>query len=300
MKKHFTNILFVLLLSSGIGLLLYPTVSDLWNSYHQSQAISTYQKQVEKLDTTETESMLAAAEAYNQALEKGVVPTYHLTEEDKKKYNSLLDVTSTGIMGHVEIPKLGTKLPIYHGTDEAILQVAIGHIPGSSLPSGGQGTHSVISGHRGLPSAKLFTDIDQLKNGDHFKLHVLGRTVTYQVDQTLTVEPDDVSSLTIDPNQDYCTLVTCTPYGVNTHRLLVRGHRIPNEEEPTKSENKTSDYLPWHYIILLICFVFVLFAILLVWLLSRRRRKKRAELRRKTGLRSAGYRRRIKKGRHAK
>ena len=203
-------------------------------------------------------------------------------------------------MGHVEIPKLGTKLPIYHGTDEAILQVAIGHIPGSSLPVGGQGTHSVISGHRGLPSAKLFTDIDQLKNGDHFKLHVLGRTVTYQVDQTLTVEPDDVSSLTIDPNQDYCTLVTCTPYGVNTHRLLVRGHRIPNEEEPTKSENKTSDYLPWHYIILLICFVFVLFAILLVWLLSRRRCKKRAELRRKTGLRSAGYRRRIKKGRHAK
>lgn len=203
-------------------------------------------------------------------------------------------------MGHVEIPKLGTKLPIYHGTDEAILQVAIGHIPGSSLPVGGQGTHSVISGHRGLPSAKLFTDIDQLKNGDHFKLHVLGRTVTYQVDQTLTVEPDDVSSLTIDPNQDYCTLVTCTPYGVNTHRLLVRGHRIPNEEEPTKSENKTSDFLPWHYIILLICFVFVLFVVLLVWLLSCRRRKKRAELRGKTGLRSAGYRRRVKKGRHAK
>ena len=182
MKKHLINFLLILFLISGIGLLLYPTVSDLWNSYHQSQAISTYKNKVEKLDTSKADKMREEAEAYNQSLEKGVVPNYRLSEEEKNTYNSLLDVTGTGIMDYVEIPKLGTNLPIYHGTDDAILQVAIGHIPGSSLPVGGQGTHSVISGHRGLPSAKLFTDIDKLKNGDRFMIHVLGKTITYQVD----------------------------------------------------------------------------------------------------------------------
>ena len=295
MKKHLINFLLILFLVSGIGLLLYPTVSELWNSYHQSQAISNYENKVEKLDTSKADEMRAAAEFYNQTLEKGVVPNYRLSEEEKKTYNSLLDVTGTGIMAYVEIPTLGTNLPIYHGTDDAILQVAIGHIPGSSLPVGGQGTHSVISGHRGLPSAKLFTDIDKLKNGDRFMIHVLGNTITYQVDQTLTVEPDDVSSLAIDPEQDYCTLVTCTPYGINSHRLLVRGHRVPNEEMISKSSKKKTNVIPWIYIaiiLLVLIFIFIL--------LYSKRKKKRAELRHKTGLRSAVYRKRNKKGRHAK
>lgn len=298
MKKHLINFLLILFLVSGIGLLLYPTVSELWNSYHQSQAISNYENKVEKLDTSKADEMRAAAEFYNQTLEKGVVPNYRLSEEEKKTYNSLLDVTGTGIMAYVEIPTLGTNLPIYHGTDDAILQVAIGHIPGSSLPVGGQGTHSVISGHRGLPSAKLFTDIDKLKNGNRFMIHVLGKTITYQVDQTLTVEPDDVSSLAIDPEQDYCTLVTCTPYGINSHRLLVRGHRVPNEKKISKSSKK-KDSIPRLYILILLL-VLVLILMLLLWFLHRRRKKKRADLRRQTGLRSAVYRKRNKKGRRAK
>ena len=295
MKKHLINFLLILFLVSGIGLLLYPTVSELWNSYHQSQAISNYENKVEKLDTSKADEMRAAAEVYNQTLEKGVVPNYRLSEEEKKTYNSLLDVTGTGIMAYVEIPTLGTNLPIYHGTDDAILQVAIGHIPGSSLPVGGQGTHSVISGHRGLPSSKLFTDIDKLKNGDRFMIHVLGKTITYQVDQTLTVEPEDISSLAIDPEQDYCTLVTCTPYGINSHRLLVRGHRVPNEKYISKSSKKKTDVIPW------ICIAIILLVLIFILLLLYvRRKKKRAELRRKTGLRSAVYRKQCKKGRHAK
>lgn len=295
MKKHIINFLLILFLVSGIGLLLYPTVSELWNSYHQSQAISNYENKVEKLDTSKADEMREAAKFYNQTLEKGVVPNYRLSEEEKKTYNSLLDVTGTGIVAYVEIPKLGTNLPIYHGTDDAILQVAIGHIPGSSLPVGGQGTHSVISGHRGLPSAKLFTDIDKLKNGDRFMIHVLGKTITYQVDQTLTVEPEDISSLAIAPEQDYCTLVTCTPYGINSHRLLVRGHRVPNEKYISKSSKKKTDVIPW------ICIVIILLVLIFILLLLYvRRKKKRAELRRKTGLRSAVYRKQCKKGRHAK
>mgnify|MGYP000847261321 CR=1 FL=1 len=298
MKKHIINFLVVIFLLSGVGLLLYPTVSDLWNSYHQSAAILTYEEKIEKMDTHETDEAYAAAEAYNQTLVKGITPTYRLSEEDKKNYNQLLDVTGTGIMAHVEIPKLGTNVPIYHGTDEAILQVAIGHIPGSSLPVGGQGTHSVISGHRGLPSAKLFTDLDKLKSGDRFKIHVLGKTLTYQVDQSLVVEPDEIDALAIDPEQDYCTLVTCTPYAINTHRLLVRGHRVPNEDESSApSVTKRVNMLPWLFIGLIIAFLVLFF--LLVFLYLRKKEKRRAELRRQTGRSSAGYRRRSKK-RHSK
>ncbi|HGA1334718.1 TPA: class C sortase, partial [Streptococcus suis] len=146
-----------------------------------------------------------------------------------KKYDSILNITDTGIMGYVEIPKLQTTLPIYHGTDDAVLQVAVGHLAGTSLPIGGQGSHAAISGHRGLPSAKLFSDLDQLVIGDTFMIQVLDNTLTYEIDKIITVTPDDVSPLMIDPNEDFVTLVTCTPYGVNSHRLLVRGHRIENQ-----------------------------------------------------------------------
>nr|MCR4752721.1 class C sortase [Eubacterium sp.] len=148
-----------------------------------------------------------------------------------EEYRSILDVTGTGIMGYVEIPSIGVHLPIYHGMDESVLQVAIGHLEGSSFPVGGTGTHAVITGHRGLPSAKLFTDIDQLKEGDKFLLQILDRTMTYEVDQIRIVLPEELQDLEIDPEKDYCTLVTCTPYGINTHRLLVRGIRVENDEE---------------------------------------------------------------------
>lgn len=230
MKKHLSTILLVLLMLTGICLMLYPSASDYWNSLHQSKAIAGYVEDVAELDTAQHEEMWKAAENYNEALaEQGI--HWSLTEEEKQFYDSLLDVTGTGIMGYIDIPKIRVSLPIYHGTDEAVLQIAIGHLEGSSLPVGGVSSHCVISGHRGLPSAKLFTDLDEMETGDRFLLHVLDETLTYEVDQIRIVEPDDMENLAIEKGKDYCTLVTCTPYGVNSHRLLVRGHRVEGEVE---------------------------------------------------------------------
>ena len=184
---------------SGIALMLYPTVSDWWNSLHQSRAIRAYTEKVAELESGE--------------------------------YERLLNVTGNGMMGYVEIPSINCLLPVYHGTDEAVLQIAVGHIAGTALPVGGEGTHCVLSSHRGLPSARLFTDLDQLEEGDTFRLHILDGVLTYQVDRILTVEPDETEALAPEEGKDYCTLVTCTPYGVNTHRLLVRGVRVQAREE---------------------------------------------------------------------
>lgn len=192
---------------------------------HQSRAIAAYVDQVNTLDDAQYETMLEQADAYNQTL-IGKEDRYNLSDSELETYNSLLDVTGTGIMGYVVIPKINVRLPIYHGTDPAVLEIAIGHIAGSSLPVGGESTHCVLSGHRGLPSAKLFTDIDQLKEGDQFMLEILGDTLTYEVDQIKVVLPDELEDIEIEEGKDLCTLVTCTPYGVNTHRLLVRGHRV--------------------------------------------------------------------------
>ena len=227
LKAHALDLLLGCVLLFGVGLLLYPTVSDWWNDMHQSQAIATYQKAVQDNSAEKNKKMWDAAVAYNAALPHDD-SRFEMTAAQRKVYEQTLDVTGTGIMGYVEIPKISVKLPIYHGTDSSILQIAIGHIPGSSLPVGGLGTHCVISGHRGLPSARLFTDIDQLREGDLFTLNVLGKTLTYQVDQIRVVLPNQLDDLAIDDGLDLCTLVTCTPYGVNTHRLLVRGHRVPN------------------------------------------------------------------------
>ena len=222
------TLLLVLVLVAGLGLLLYPTFSDWWNSFHQSRAIASYVQTVANLDKEDYERMLQEAQDYNRSL-LTKTNRYNFTDEDKEEYNSILDVTGTGIMGYVEIPSIGVSLPVYHGTNEAVLQTAIGHIEGTSLPVGGIGTHCAVSGHRGLPSAKLFTDIDQLKEGDTFLIQVLDRTLTYEVDQIRIVLPTELQDLEIDPQEDYCTLITCTPYGVNTHRLLVRGKRTANE-----------------------------------------------------------------------
>lgn len=273
-KKHFITFILVIILLSGLSLLLYPTLSNIWNSYHQSEAIASYKHHVADMKQSKEEEMLSAAHAYNKTLATGVTPFLNLTKSEIETYNHILDVTGTGIMAYVEIPKLKTTMPIYHGTDEAVLEIAIGHIPGTSFPIGGKGTHAVISGHRGLPSAKLFSNLNQLKNGDTFMIHVLGRTLIYEVDQSLTVKPEDLSALKIDPVQDYCTLVTCTPYGVNTHRLLVRGHRIFKEKENSEAINKSTRQHPVLHLILITggTILFIIFA--LVYFRHRRRQLK--------------------------
>ena len=230
MKKHLSSILLVVIILAGLSLLLYPSFSNYWNERHQSVAIQSYGEQVAQMDNSAAQQLLQQARAYNRTL-LDRENRFVLSDAETAQYEGLLDVTGTGIMGYVEIPSLDCMLPIYHGTDEAVLQIAVGHIAGSSLPVGGEGTHCVISGHRGLPSAKLFTNLDQLAEGDVFRLHVLDEILSYEVDQILTVEPHDVAALEIDPEQDLCTLVTCTPYGINTHRLLVRGHRVETVKE---------------------------------------------------------------------
>ena len=227
-KSSFVTAILIAALLAGALLLLYPTLSDYWNSLHQSRAIASYAEQVADLDDNMYEQLWADARAYNETLGSST-SRFVMTDEQKKVYDALLNIAGNGVMGYIEIPKIKCNLPIYHGTDESVLQIAIGHVQGSSLPVGGAGTHCVLSGHRGLPRAKLFTDIDQLTEGDVFLLRVLDETLTYEVDQIRTVLPDELDDLAIEEGKDYCTLVTCTPYGINSHRLLVRGHRVENQ-----------------------------------------------------------------------
>lgn len=226
-QSNFITFILVLVLLAGLSLLLYPSVSNYWNSFHQTQAIAGYAEKVANLNNEEYEKLWEEAQAYNaDLLKRG--NSYTLSEEEKKRYEKVLDVSGTGIMGYIEIPELKVNLPIYHGTSEDVLQVAVGHLEWSALPVGGEGMHCVLSGHRGLPSARLFTNLDKMTEGDIFTLRVLDEVLTYEVDQILIVEPADVEALKSEKGKDYCTLVTCTPYGVNSHRLLVRGHRIEN------------------------------------------------------------------------
>ena len=239
MRKHLSTIVLLFILFIGLSLLLYPTASDYWNSFHQTRAIATYAENVANLDNNQYDQLWEDARAYNQALPFRSNP-YYLSEEQKAQYESLLDVSGLGVMGYIEIPEIDVSLPIYHGTEESVLQVAVGHLDWTSLPVGGESTHCVLSGHRGLPSAKLFTNLDKLQAGDIFMLRVLDEVLTYEVDQILIVEPQETGALRIEEGKDYCTLVTCTPYGINTHRLLVRGHRIDNIEE-AKTVRVTAD-----------------------------------------------------------
>ncbi len=230
MKKKLSTILLILAFIAGLSLLLYPTVSDYWNSLHASKAVADYGGDVNRLDRAQYDEMWQEATAYNQILREKS-DSFYLTDEQKEQYEALLDIGGTGIMGYIEIPNIDLSLPIYHGTEDSVLQIAVGHLEWSSLPVGGVGTHCVLSGHRGLPSAKLFTNLDQLADGDVFVLRVLDEVLTYQVDKILIVEPEDTDALKVEEGQDLCTLVTCTPYGVNSHRLLVRGHRVENEAQ---------------------------------------------------------------------
>ena len=225
--RSLSSLLMLIALVIGTILLVYPSASDYWNSFHQSQSIMGYAEQVAQMSAAEYARFISEAEAYNAELAKNG-NEWHMSETQKMEYESRLTFSSTGVMGYIDIPKISVKLPIYHGTSESVLQTSIGHLAETSLPVGGKGSHCVLSGHRGLPSSKLFSDLDKMVQGDTFTLSVLNETYTYQVDQIRVVEPTDLRELTIRPDMDLCTLVTCTPYGINSHRLLVRGHRVKN------------------------------------------------------------------------
>ncbi len=268
--KHALNAAFFL----GIALLLYPPVSDYVNSRHQAKTVQTYQDAVRKLDDTAQKRILAQAEAYNKRLAE--TPGAFYEPELVAGYDETLDITGTGIMGYLNIDKIRLELPVYHSVEPEVLQVAVGHLPGSSLPVGGRGTHAVLSGHRGLPSAKLFSELDKMEIGDRFTITVLSEVFTYQVERIQTVEPYEVDDLQIEPSADLCTLFTCTPYGINTQRLFIRGRRIPTdkvEERRVSYTNEASRITPVIVAPFLAVPVLLILYVLLM-LRGRRKRKK--------------------------
>ncbi|NLD88291.1 MAG: class C sortase [Clostridiales bacterium] len=275
MKKKASNFITIFLfvaLFAGLSLLLYPSVSDYWNSFRQSRAVASYAETVAEIDDDTYEQLWADAQAYNQTL-SGKIGRYYLSDEEREEYQSLLNVSGSGIIGYIEIPAIQCSMPIYHGTDEAVLQVAIGHIDWTSLPVGGEGTHCAISGHRGLPSAKLFSDLDKMVVGDDFIIRVLDEILTYEVDQIRIVLPNETDDLMIEEGKDYFTLVTCTPYGINTHRLLVRGHRVENQAE-AQTVRVTADAIQIEPLIVAPVLAAPMLLILLIILLLPKRSKK--------------------------
>lgn len=270
-KKKLSTVILIFIFFMGLSLLLYPIISDYWNSLHQSKAIASYVKSVDSLKADESEILWQKAEKYNEEL-------YHINgsiskkSSEEEKYKELLNVSDDGIMCYIEIPSINLSLPVYHGVDESVLQVAVGHLFGTSLPVGGKNTHTVLSGHRGLPSASLFTNLDQLSKGDAFMLHTLNETLTYEVDQILVVKPDEMEALQIEEGKDLCTLVTCTPYGVNSHRMLVRGHRITNVS--TEISNIPADASNIQYIVVACLIVFILLIIIIRMIIFMKNQKK--------------------------
>ncbi|XCP84622.1 class C sortase [Roseburia hominis] len=272
MKKDRGSTILVFIFFIGLSVVLYPFISDYWNSRTQSRAIATYSDMVAQMDEADCETLLEEANAFNRAL---LDLDFPFTEyESLGNYEEILDISGTGIMGYVTIPILGVELPIYHGTDEGVLQVAVGHLAGSSFPVGGTGTHAVISAHRGLPSAKLFSDLDEMMEGDTFSITVLNQTVTYEVDQIRIVLPEEVKELEIDAGKDYCTLMTCTPYGINSHRLLVRGIRTEGQVTAYIPADATRVSSTLVSIALAIPMVFILLIILLI---DQRKSEKKAK-----------------------
>ena len=229
MKKHSGTILLVLIFFVGLAVMLYPTISDYINQRNQTRVVNSYAQQVDGLSDADYTAYFDAADVFNQKIAADPDALYHT--DRFSTYSTTLDVTGTGIMGYITIPRIGVELPIYHGTSDAVLQVAAGHLEGTSLPVGGESTHAVISAHRGLPSAKLFTNLDQLEVGDTFTITVLDRVLTYEVDKISIVLPTETDELKIAEGKDYVTLMTCTPYGINTHRLLVRGRRVETPDQ---------------------------------------------------------------------
>lgn len=269
MKRIVNTKTLVVIFLIGLSVLLYPPVSSYYNSFHQSRAVSDYENAVSGLSEADYKEMIASAQDYNQSL-IGNSYRFEPDEQEEAAYQSLLNPDGTGVMGYIEIPKIRVSIPIYHGTDDAVLSAGVGHIEGTSLPVGGTGTHCALSGHRGLPSSKLFTDLDQLEIGDTFSVTVLNETLTYQIDQIKIVEPQDTRDLAIDPDQDYITLVTCTPYTINTHRLLVRGVRT---DTPVQG-NSAADALQISPLVVAGCIGIPVLAGLAAWILINSLRKK--------------------------
>ena len=275
MKKRGTTIILLIVLIVGLSLLLYPTFADWWNSMHQSRAVASYVEKVANLDEEQYAELLEAAQEYNQSL-LSRHNDYLLTEEQKQIYDQILDVGGLGIMGYIEVPSIGVTLPVYHGTDESVLRVAIGHLEWTSLPVGGESTHCVVSGHRGLPSARLFTDLDKLVVGDIFVFRVLDEVLTYEVDQILIVEPHETQALQIVEGEDLCSLITCTPYGINSHRLIVRGHRVENQKEAV-AIRVTADATQIEPIIIAPIMALPMMLLLLIGMLIPRPRRRRLD-----------------------
>lgn len=277
MKNKITTVILIIILLAGLSLLLYPTVSDYWNSFHATRAVATYEKEVADLNEEEYNRILADAAAYNQAL-ASKEQKFELSAEEKANYEKQLDFSDTGMMGYLEIPAIHCTLPIYHGSSDEVLQIAVGHLEWSSLPVGGESSHCVLSGHRGLPSAKLLSNLDRLTEGDTFMLKVLNETLTYEVDQILIVLPEETDALLIEDGKDLCTLVTCTPYGINTHRLLVRGHRVANTEDAAKVTADALRITPL-YVVPLIAVPLLLVAFILLFVADRKRKSRGGESR---------------------
>lgn len=276
-RMSFSTVILVLILLTGVGIMLYPTVSDWWNSLHASRAIAGYVEAVEELSEEEKEAIFSAAESYNRSRPYGA--NFNLSNSEYAEYEKLLNVAGNGIMGYIQIPSINVNLPVYHGTDEAVLQIAVGHIAGSSLPVGGERTHAVASGHRGLPSAKLFTDLDRLKEGDIFTFTVLDRTLTYQVDQIRITLPEDTEELAIAGAEDYFTLITCTPYGINTHRILVRGHRVATSDDTVPIVAEAVKIPPYLVVpAVAIPMLFIVLAVMLVYYRKSKLKKTEQEI----------------------
>lgn len=273
-KKRLSMLILILIFVVGLSLLLYPSVSNYWNSFHQSRAIKSYTEAVDNIDEETYERLLEEAHTYNQELFEAN-HGLSLAEDEIAEYESQLKIEGSDIMSYISIEKIDCYLPIYHGTEDSILQVAVGHIEGSSLPVGGESTHCVLSGHRGLPSAQLFTKLDELEVGDKFVIQTLNETLTYEVDKISIVLPDETDELRIVEGEDLCTLVTCTPYGINTHRLLVRGHRVENEDDA--NIRITSEANQFQPILIAPLFAAPILILLLIWLLVHSRKNKQRE-----------------------
>ena len=291
MKNKGKVIGIIILFLAGLSLLLYPLVANQWNNYRQKQLISSYEQTVSQKEASngiDYDAELKKAEAYNEALLPSILPdSFAIADasEEDQTYMNTLNIAGDEMMGIVEIPKIDIKLPIYHTTEEDVLKQAAGHLEGSSLPIGGKSTHAVISAHRGLPSASLFTDLDQLKKGDHFLIHVLNKTLCYEVDKISVVKPEETSALAVEEGEDLVTLLTCTPYGVNTERLLVRGHRVPYEEQKVADEKTPlsgislhTNYLLW----VIVGLAVTAFFILVLYLKEKKLKQKALEAEEKT------------------
>lgn len=288
MKKKVINISIIIFFIIGLSLLLYPTVANQWNTYRQSKLMSNYEEQIEEMQSSgevDMEAEWEKAEAYNEALLPTILPdSFAIAEakqEEDKTYTSSLNLMGDGMMGKVVIPKIDVNLPVFHYTTKEVLENGVGHLEGSSLPIGGESSHSVLSAHRGLPSASLFTDLDRLEVGDHFLMYVLDDILCYEVDQVKVVEPKETQDLSVEEGKDLMTLFTCTPYGVNTHRLLVRGHRVPYEETiledekvPTANRSLHTNYLLW-VVVGLVVTGFLIW--LMYWFDKKRRTKNSSE-----------------------